>query len=570
MRNLVEAGLTLGLGLALGSGCYLGLDSVADDDEAGPEGADEAGEGDEGDSGEDPMPPQSACGGEAVPGASPLRRLTAWEYDNTILDLLGDDSHPSANFPAEGGSGFDNNADVATMSQLAAQRYMLAAEELSLRAVEDLGALMPCDAETEAGCMPQWVADFGRRAWRRPLTTDEQEGLIALFEEARGAGENVPTAVSMVLQAMLQSPHFLYRVELGLPGEQGSAAVRLTDYEMATRLSYMMWGSMPDDALFAAAEAGELNTPEQVEEQARRLLDDDRTRRVVEHFHEQWLGTVKLASPDKDAAAFPEWSEAISAAQAEEAKAFVSHVFFEGEGTLAELLTAPYTFVDDSLAEFYGLPAPGGAGLGQVSAPAGVELSGILSLGGVMSVYAHADHNDPIKRGLFVREHLLCQLPPPPPPGVSVPEIDDGATVREQFEMHRSDPACRACHELFDPIGFGFENYDAVGRWRTTDNGFPVDASGELTQADVAGPFDGVQQLGQKLAGSDDVGVCMTRQWFRFAYGRTESADHDACNMDTLTATFAESGYDLRELMVALTQTDAFLYRTAYATEGGN
>ncbi len=564
MRNLVQAGLALGL--TLGTGCYLGVDSF--DGKDGADGADEAGDGAEGGE-DDGGEPQSQCGGDAAPGASPLRRLTAWEYDNTILDLLGDDSHPSANFPQEGGSGFDNNADVATMSQLTAQRYMFAAEEVSARAVEDLTGLMACDPTTDEGCVAQWVEDFGAKAWRRPLDADELAAMTGLFDQARADGEDVPMAVSLVLQAFLQSPYFLYRVELGVPGEQGTGAVRLTGHEMATRLSYMLWGTMPDDALFAAAEAGELSTPEQVEEQARRMLDDAKARRIVAHFHEQWLGTIKLASPDKDETVFPEWSEEIAATQALETLAFVDHVFFEGEGTLEELLTAPYTFVDDSLAEFYGIPAPTGTGLQRVEAPAGMELSGILSQGGVMSVYAHADHNDPIKRGLFVREHLLCQLPPPPPPGISVPEIDDSATVREQFEQHRENPACRACHELFDPIGFGFENYDAVGRWRTEDNGFPVDASGELLQADIEGEFVGAGELGQMLTQSDQVGECVARHWFRFSYGRTESAELDACTMDTLTTRFEESGHDLRELMVNLTQTDAFLYRTAYANEGG-
>ncbi|MCA9704965.1 MAG: DUF1592 domain-containing protein [Myxococcales bacterium] len=555
--------------MALGSGCYAGVDGFDGKDGAGADGAADGAD----DEGEDDGAPQSQCGGEAAPGASPIRRLSAWEYDNTIYDLLGDDEHPSASFPQEGGSGFDNNADVSAVTWLMAQKYMLAAEEVSARAVEDLGGLMACDPTTdEAGCVGQWVADFGLRAWRRPLTGEEQAAMVALFSDARAEGEPLDVSVSLVLQAFLQSPHFLYRVELGIPGEQGDAAVRLDDYEMASRLSYLLWGSMPDAALLDAAAAGGLGAPEDIEAQARRMLDDPKARRMVEHFHEQWLGTIKLTSIDKDTTEFPEWSAAISAKQAEEAAAFVDHVFFEGDGTLAELLTAPYTFVDDELAEFYGIEAPAGTGLRRVEATNGAQLSGILSLGGVLSAYSKANMTDPIKRGLFVREHLLCQIPPPPPDDVPLlpPEVDENSTTREQFEAHRDNPVCAACHELFDPIGFGFENYDAVGRWRTTENGFPIDASGELTLIDASGAFDGVAELGGKLAGSEDVAECVTRQWFRFAYGRTESAQLDACNMDTLTARFAESGYDLRELLVSLTQTDAFLYRTAYAAEGGN
>lgn len=563
-------GTGLALGMALGSGCYAGVDSFGKDDAGAADQGAEGGADDEGEG--DDEGPQSQCGGDAAPGASPIRRLTAWEYDNTIVDLLGDDSNPSASFPQEGGSGFDNNADVSGVTWLMAQKYMLAAEEISDRAVQDLGTLMPCDpVADEAGCASQWITEFGRRAWRRPLTAEENDAMVGLFEDAR-AGEDLPTAVGLVLQAFLQSPHFLYRVELGIPGEQGAPAIRLDDYEMASRLSYFLWGSMPDDDLLAVAESGALQTPEDIEDQARRMLEDPKARRMVEHFHEQWLGTIKLASVDKDTTEFPEWSNALSLKQAEEAKAFVDHVFFEGEGTLAELLTAPYTFVDDELAEFYGIEVPAGTGLRRAEATNGAELSGILSLGGVLSAYSKANMTDPIKRGIFVREHLLCQIPPPPPDDVPLlpPELDENSTTREQFEQHRSDPACAACHTLFDPIGFGFENYDAVGRWRTTENGFDIDASGELTAVDVTGEFVGVAELGQQLAGSEDMAECMTRQWFRFAYGRTESAELDSCNMDTLTARFEESGYDLRELLVSLTQTDAFLYRTAYADEGGN
>ncbi len=570
MRNLVSSGVLLGLGLAVGagSGCYGGITSFggagAGDEDGEPGDDDPAAGADEGE-------PTSACGGDAAPGASPIRRLSAWEYDNTIRDLLGDDSHPAAAFPQEGGSGFDNNADVAGVTRLMAQKYLDASEGIASRAVADLGTLLPCDpaAGEERACIEQWVEGFGLRAWRRPLTADERAAMLGLFDEVR-ASEDLPSATSLVLQAFLQSPHFLYRVELGIPGEQGTAAVRLSDYEMASRLSYFLWGSMPDDALLDAAAAGGLSTTDDVQAQARRMLDDPKARRMVEHFHEQWLGTIRLATLEKDTAVFPAWSPEISDKQVQEALAFVDHVFFTGEGTLDELLTAPYTFVDAELAEFYGLPAPGGAGMQKVEAAGGIELSGILSLGGVLSAYALADTTDPIKRGLFVREHLLCQIPPPPPDVIpELPPVDPDATTRERFEQHRADPACAACHALFDPIGFGFENYDAVGRWRTTENDLPIDASGELTAADVAGTFEGVQELGGKLAQSEDVAQCVTRQWFRFAYGRLESEELDACNMDTLTTTFAESGHDLRELLVALTQTDAFMFRTAYAGEGG-
>jgi hypothetical protein len=562
------------LGLVALFGCYGGRQDGGDAQDGGEPERVTADGADDDDGGDDDGGVASQCG-EPSPGASPIRRLTAWEYDNTILDLLGDDSHPSQSFPEEGGSGFDNNADVASVTWLMANKYMLAAEEISARAIADLGTLLPCDpaAGDETACVSEWIATFGPRAWRRPLTAEESAAMLQLYADARES-DDVPTSVGLVLQAFLQSPHFLYRVELGIPGEEGAPAVALDDFELASRLSYFLWGSMPDDTLFAAAAAGELSTHEDVEAQARRMLDDPKARRMVSHFYEQWLGYMKLDVIDKDPELFPAYTPEIAAKQRAEAEAFTDHVMFEADATLTTLFTAPYTFVDAELAAFYGIDAPAGSGDGselvKVEIP-GQDVAGVLSLGGILASYSKPNMTNPIARGIFVREHLLCTIPPPPPDNADIvpPQPDPDATVREQFEQHRSDPSCSACHMLFDPIGFGFENYDAVGRWRELENGQNVDASGELLGTDVDGPFVGPAELGAMLAQSEDVAQCVARQWFRFAYGRTESAELDECNLDTIDEAFAESGNDLRELLVSLTQTDAFMLRTAYAAEGG-
>ena len=574
----IRAGVAAVLAFTTAGGCYSGrggegIAGTAGDgatDGAGTAASDGAAEGGEDGSGGDDGP-ETLCP-TPTPGASPIRRLTAWEYDNTIRDLLGDDRRPStiAGFPEEGGSGFDNNADVVSVTRLMANKYMLAAEDVATVAVEDLGTLTGCDpVADESGCVRSFITDFGRRAWRRPLTDEEANAMVALYDDARDASD-VAGSLELLLGAFLQSPHFLYRVELGVPGESGEPAVRLDDWEMASRLSYFLWGSMPDAELFAAAEAGELNTAAQVEAQARRMLDAPQTRAMVGHFYEQWFGYKKLASVDKDPAVFPDWSPELAQRQHAEAEAFVEHVTFDDDGRLGTMLTAPYTFVDAELAALYGIDGVEGSGLTQVEAT-DREMAGILSLGGIMSTYSKSNQTNPIARGIFVREHLLCQIPPPPPDDVDLelPPIDPNATTRERFEQHRDNPACAGCHMLFDPIGFGFENYDALGRWRTTENDLSIDASGELFSTDVDREFNGVAELGAALAESEAVAACTTRHWFRFAYGRTESAELDECNLDTLDAAFADSGYDLRELLVTLTQTDAFMYRTAFATEGG-
>lgn len=554
------------LAMSLAVGCYAGLDERGDD-AAGSEAGTAAASGPDGGESTDTGAPADACA-TPQPGTSPIRRLSAFEYDNTIEDLLGDDSHPAASFPDEGASGFDNNADVASVSRLQAEKYMRAAEDISARATADLPALLGCDpVADETGCVHGWLASFAARAWRRPLAADELAALVAFFADARD-GLPLGESVALVLQALLQSPHFLYRVEFGA-GTPTGEVIALGDHELASRLSYFLWASMPDDALFAAAAAGELHTPEQVEAQARRMLDHPRARAMVLHFHAQWLDYGDIDGLTKDTAVFPDYTPALAMAQRAEIDAFIDHVIFQGDGTLGALLGAPYTFVDDALAEYYGLPAPGGTGPQQVT-PDDRDVAGVLTQGAILAVHAKPHETHPILRGLFVREQLLCTIPPPPPDDVDLtpPPVDPNATTRERYEQHRSDPACSGCHELMDPLGFGLEGFDATGRWRTSENGLAIDASGDLVGTDVDGAFVGAKQLSERLAGSAMVRDCVATQWFRYGYGRTESPELDACTLDDLKLRFAESDADIGELLVALTQTDAFLFRPVVVEEG--
>ena len=380
------------------------------------------------------------------------------------------------------------------------------------------------------------------------------DGARAEFDEATSAG--------VLLQAFLQSPFFLYRVELtGVDASVGEA-VPLDGYEMATRLSYLLWGSMPDESLFAAAEAGALSSPEEIEAQARRLLDDPRSQRAALHFYEQWLLYRNLDVLAKDTDVFPAFSTDIAALQRREVEAFITDVLWGEDASLDTLLTADYTFVNDELAAFYGIEGEFGPEFRKVSLPG--RASGILTQGGVMSVFSKPNQTSPVSRGLFVREHLLCQIPPPPPDNVDVrpPEPSDAATTRERYAQHSEDPACSGCHALMDPIGFGLENYDAIGRWRDQENGVDIDASGALAQAGLEDEqFDGPVQLGEKLLLSASMQECIAQQWFRYAYGRTESEEVDACTLEQVHQRFEASGHDLRELLVDLTQTDAFRFR---------
>ncbi len=552
----------LGASLAA-AGCYEGnqIDSAgaASDGATTSAGSDGSGS-DEGDSGDESGGEFGSCE-DPSPGSAPIRRLTPFEIDNTLLDLLGDDTNPAGSLPEEGGSGFDNNAEVGAVSRLVAQKYMQLAEDVATRATADVPGLLGCASADDAACLRSFVESFGRRAWRRPLEANEADAMVTLYDEARLDFDET-LAMGVLLQAFLQSPYFLYRVELtGVDAAQGEA-VPLDGYEMATRLSYLMWGSMPDETLLAAAESGELSTPEQLEAQARRMLEDPRSQRMTLHFYEQWLLYRNLDVLAKDTDVFPTFSSDIAALQRREVEALITDVIFDGDGSLDTLVTADYTFVNDELAAFYGIEGDFGPEFEKVTLPG--RASGIVTQGGVMSVFAKPNETSPVARGLYVREHLLCQIPPPPPDDVDLrpPEPTEGATTRERYAQHSEDPACAGCHSLMDPIGFGLENYDGIGRWRDQENGANIDASGFLAQAGLEEEdFDGPVQLGERLVLSSSMQECVAQQWFRFAYGRTESEEVDACTLEQVHERFEASGHNLRELLVDLTQTDAFRFR---------
>ncbi|WP_438029457.1 DUF1592 domain-containing protein [Sorangium sp. So ce233] len=521
-------------------------------------------------------PPRCA---EIRPGASPLRRMTRFEYNNTIRDLLGDDSAPADAFVVEEEAlGFNNQAAALGVTPLLAEQLMKASEAIAARAARDPERLLAgCDPAVQGpdACAAELIERLGKRAFRRPLTPQEIERFERLF--AWGDDEHgFSTGVEVVIQAMLQSPHFLYRVELGMPDPAGDAVVALSDHEIASRLSYLLWSSMPDDALFAAADAGELRTAEQIAAHARRLLEDPRARAAVANFHAQWLQLTNIDTITKDTAAYPRFHDGLPALLRAETEAFLDHVVFEDEdGDVATLLTAPYSLMNAELRAFYGLeeaPADGAAAPGDLAVvpldPA--ERAGFLTHASLLSVLAKPDQSSPIHRGKFVRERLLCQTLPPPPPDVDIqpPAVRPGIPTRRQFERHAEDPGCAGCHRLMDPIGFGFEHYDGIGLYRATDQEVPVDASGEIAGSrGTDGRFDGAVELAHLLAESDEVRQCVATQWFRFGYGRAEQAE-DECSMSQIQRAFADSGYNIKALLVALTQTDAFRYRRARGAGG--
>lgn len=501
-------------------------------------------------------------------GSTPLRRLTRLQYDNTIHELLGiDASYADAFSPDEKIGAFHSNA-VAPVTELDVENYMTAAETIAAQAVaESIDTLVPCDAATVSGteaeaCASTFIESFASRAYRRALTDLEVEELMGVY--GTGLETDFASGIRLIIQTALQSPNFLYHVEpIGEPGEK----VALDGYAIASRLSYFLWASMPDDALFEAAAAGKLDTVEGIRDQTARMLADDKARVTITNFHRQWLGLDGFENVIKDPELFPQFDDGMKAAMLKETDDFVDYVIRSGDGKLATLMTADFSFPGEELTALYGIDHASDGSEPVSLDPA--ERSGLLTQASVLAMHSHADQTSPIHRGVMVRQNVLCQTLPTPPENVNntPPDPDPNLTTRERFAQHVEDPACAGCHSLIDGIGFGFENYDALGRFQAMENDLPVDASGEIVSAEgIEGAFDGVVELSEILSDSQLVQECFATQWFRYAFGRVED-DADEGQLDAIHEAFAASEHDVKELIFTIATSDAFRYRVTSTNE---
>ena len=466
----------------------------------------------------------------------------------------------TSSFPVESrpeGYTFDNNAGAGQVTATHMTEFLGAAEAIAAGVVADTSALLPCSPSD--GCARTFVEQFGRRAYRRPLEAAEVDRLTGLIL-AEGSFQD---GLEVAIRVMLSSPNFLYRFEMGEP--QGDGSWKLTGWEVATALSYTFWGTMPDEALFVAAERGALDTAAGVELQARRLLADPRSREMVGTFAVQWLGAEKILTVNKKADLFPDFDDATREALVEETRQFIAYVVFDGSQNYDELLTADYTLANRRLSDFYGLPQ-GASGESFERVPLDGARSGLLGHASVLGSYAHSDQTSPILRGLFVRQRLLCQdLGGPPPNAGGVPEVDPNATTRERFRQHTDDPFCYSCHRYIDDVGFGFEQFDPIGQVRAEENGLPIDHVGNMN--DVEGlrtgtdaPYESLPELAGILAASRSAKACFVTQYYRFVLGQLES-EQERCNLHRLYERFADTGFDIQELMIATTQTRTFTHR---------
>ncbi len=495
-----------------------------------------------------------------LPGRSLVRRLSNAEYDATIKTLLGDTTGYASAFPTDTVvNGFTNNTDVQDVGPTLVEQYLIVAEQVATKAVQTPDVLLGCALADGDACIRDFISRFGKRAWRRPITTEEQTDLLSVFTSARDAFD-AATGVRLLLEAFLTSPSFLYRVEVGVP-VAGATYSALTSWELASRLSYFLTGTMPDDALLAAAEADGLSTPEGIAAQAERLLGTATARAQVAEFFAGWLDLRALSRLQRETTEFPDWDDALPQLFADETRAFATNVIFDGVGDLKTLLTAPFTYGDPTLAAYYGGTAgPVQNGMARIELPP-ARRAGILTHASFLAAHSKEIQTDPVSRGKFVRERILCQGVDPPPPELMVkaPTITPGTTARQRFTEHEADPVCAGCHVMIDPIGLAFENYDAIGQWRDMEQGQVIDASGNLTETDVEGPFNGVVEMTANMARSRVVSECFVRQWFRFTFGRGESVADDP-RIATIANGFDGTSGQVRALLVALTQTPDFRY----------
>ena len=499
-------------------------------------------------------PPTTPTGEPFTLGASGLLRLSRIEYDNTLRDLLGDASRPGfAKLPSDVHDPFDNDYKTQLVSGALIGSAETLAQEASARVLADpqrLYALVGCQPSGpgDAACLGSFIRKFGRRAFRRPLTDAEAQSYQALA--AFGVEDkNFYTAVDLVVRAMLQDPSFLYRVESGDPVTGLPGVFRLNDYEIATRLSYFLWATTPSDTILDLAQAGQLGAGPSRRAAAARLLGDARGRERVAMFHAFWLGYHQL----------PLAADLAMALRAE-SDALVSRTIFDAPGDYFRIFQSPDTFLTGALATHYGLPAPANAAGAFV--PYGSSgRRGILSHGAVLAAGAKFDDTSPTLRGVFVRNRLLCQTIPPPPPNVAVdqPPAGAGKCKVDRYAQHRSG-GCASCHNLTDPIGFGLENYDRAGRYRTTDKDAPdclISGDGEVAGV---GKFNGPGPLGDMLIASGGMEACVVTQLYRLAMGRREAAA-DAATLTALTTAFGDKHRAFDQLVLDLVESPAFAHR---------
>lgn len=502
-----------------------------------------------------------------------LRRLSHVEYDNTIEDLFGIASQWGASLAPDNVShGYNNNAEALQVSALLVDQYMNAAEDIANEVVgQRLDDILPCEfGDRNLNCAEDFLMEYGTRIFRRPLSSDEMGIYLGLFDDVY-CEEGFSEAIKWTIAALLQSPHFLYRAELGTKDESNFV---LSSWEIATELSYLIWQTTPDTELLAMAQSDELHDRSVVLQKAQEMLSDPRAAQTVVAMSEQWFSLDLLPIVAREGeynALTPE----IRSDMGLEIQKLMHQSFSENVG-FSELMQAQHSYMSPELAAYYGVANGSGEadsdGFQRVDLSGEERYGGLLTQGALLTVHALPTTSSPIHRGLLVRERFLCQELPPPPANLdtSPPAMDESMSTRQRYEVHTTESACSSCHNLIDSIGFGFENYDGIGRWRDMDGVHTVDASGAVSSIDDNDHlFEGVSELSSILADSDQVGQCYVQQWFTYGFGEGDMEEENLyCAVQQASEHYQTEGATLQAPLLSLVQIDRFFHRHGEESEG--
>jgi hypothetical protein len=545
--------------------CSGNIDGSGDDSGGTPGGA--SGAGGTGGSGKGGSGKGGSSGASGSSGAgttpnalgSKVRRLTRAELDNSVRDALGDTTSPASKFLSEDEfSPFDNDYTLQRASRALIDSLEAFADDVAARAVDPANRArnVPCTpaGDDDTACFTQTVETIGRRLFRRTLTNAEVTPYLALqafsTEDNQYVENDFYTGVELVIRSMLQDPEFLYRIEVGTPSSE-AGTFALSDAEVATRVSFLLWGRNPDDALLDAAEAGRLVDPAGRRAEAERLLADDRAKGAIHRFHAMWLG-YRAIPGDAD----------LIASFEKETSHLIDRAVFDGTGGYLSLFLSTDTYLDSALADHYGLPQPSG---GEGWVPYGTSgRAGILSHGSVLAGFSKFSDTSPTQRGIFVQTRLLCNVIQPPPANVNVdqaPTAPGSECKIDRYAAHRdASTSCAGCHGQLDPIGLGLEAYDIAGRFRTHDDGHeecPITGDGELPDV---GPFNGPGELGRMLVDSGELEQCFVEHFVRYAIGRAVQPD-EAGVVAELAQSFKAQNYAAKELLLDFVASDRFALR---------
>ncbi len=513
---------------------------------------------------------QFDCGAIKHPGRVTIQRLNKAEYDNTIRDLVGLDLHLADSFPSDDvGNGFDNIGDVLSIPPILLEKYLNAATTVADRVYQDEEArrrVFPYEAQSDEEIVEtarRNVNEFAARAFRRPLSEDEQERLFAIMRFAWEQDSSTEDIFKNAVAAILSSPNFIFRVEREPDADAADGIRQLDGYELASRLSYFLWSSMPDGRLFELAASGRLTDHAVLAEEARRMLADPKASALIDNFAGQWLQLRDVSRLMPDPGKFPEFDGELRSAMRRETELFFAAMIREDRSVL-EFLNADFTYVNERLARHYGIADISGEDFQRV--PLADGRRGVLTHASILMLTSNPTRTSPVKRGKWILENMLAEPPPPPPAGV--PELEEGGetlgTLREQMEQHRSNPTCAGCHQTMDTLGFGLENFDAIGAWRDSDGRF---RGGRIRRIAGRTSLCWRKDLMRILAEEkkQEFCRCLSGKLLTYALGRGLGS-YDRCTIKDCVTIMQENDYRFSSLVTAIVTSDPFTMREA-ATE---